>query len=542
MYKEDFDCSGCETNYKVLPQACDESTSGSKLPVQVDKCWVQNNGLCSEKLTEDEFIPCPTQRVYHHVNFTSTARADFDLVCENQSLGDLSVSLFYFGFGIGGILGGIMADKLGRKWPTILFAIALAVSDMISSYSQTPMQLCIMRFVMGFFLNAMMVPGFTLCMEIININNRGNMAMFFNAMFATGCMILSYPYAYLIKDWRGLNFWLSTSCLPVIILTLFVPESYKWLIAKGKPKKAFEIAKSLLPVEQQKNSEILNQLESAIQENVDNVRHEIKTSQISGSKPANKSKNATVLLSHKNMMPVTLNCCFNWFTCSIVYYGLGLNIGNLPGSAVFNNFANSFIELPGYLCFAWLLDFPKLGRTKTMAIGHIAGGLCCLLSTFCLNFAVVQTYFSASKNCETKTLENASDGLGTDQTQAYLDTFGLVLAYIGKFFYAGCFGSIYSYSAEIFPAEVRSAGVGIGSAASRVGGVLIPFILSTSEINVFLPSLIFCFCGVLCGILSLFQPETLGKPLLATMEETEVVYFDKDIIEDKEETSSSISE
>ena len=48
---------------------------------------------------------------------------------------------------------------------------------------------------------------------------------------------------------------------------------------------------------------------------------------------------------------------------------------------------------------------------------------------------------------------------------------------VGKFGIAGSFALIYNYTAELYPVVVRSNGVGIGSIAGRVGGILFPFVL-----------------------------------------------------------------
>lgn len=103
----------------------------------------------------------------------------------------------------------------------------------------------------------------------------------------------------------------------------------------------------------------------------------------------------------------------------------------------------------------------------------------------------------------------------------------LVFAFLGKLFFSACFGVIYSYTAEIYPAEIRSNGLGVCGFFSRVAGLLTPYILETKSYFYWMPGCIFGFCGVTCGILTLMLPETLGKNLYASIEETEVEYFGK---------------
>ena len=58
-----------------------------------------------------------------------------------------------------------------------------------------------------------------------------------------------------------------------------------------------------------------------------------------------------------------------------------------------------------------------------------------------------------------------------------IDSYIQICAMVGKFGIAGSFALIYNYTAELYPVVVRSNGVGIGSIAGRVGGILFPFVL-----------------------------------------------------------------
>ena len=43
---------------------------------------------------------------------------------------------------------------------------------------------------------------------------------------------------------------------------------------------------------------------------------------------------------------------------------------------------------------------------------------------------------------------------------------------MGKFFISGSFGVIYAYTVEVYPAEVRAAGLGLCSGFARIAGIL----------------------------------------------------------------------
>lgn len=70
---------------------------------------------------------------------------------------------------------------------------------------------------------------------------------------------------------------------------------------------------------------------------------------------------------------------------SMVYYGLGLNVGNLDGDIYVNFAINSTMELGAYiLC---LLTLNKVGRKPLHAGTMILGGVACLSTIFTTLYA-----------------------------------------------------------------------------------------------------------------------------------------------------------
>lgn len=119
---------------------------------------------------------------------------------------------------------------------------------------------------------------------------------------------------------------------------------------------------------------------------------------------------------------------------------------------------------------------------------------------------------------------------------------------VAKGFVTVGFSSIYVYTSELFPTEVRNVGVGSASMCARVGGMIAPYmgpslvssphrlidrqfwhyrmqyngLLSIQE-QVWkpLPSVVTGVLAFIAGALTLFLPETLDQPLFNTIEEAE---------------------
>merc|ERR1712062_381730 len=72
------------------------------------------------------------------------------------------------------------------------------------------------------------------------------MTTFFEGVFAFGIMILSYPLAYCLREWRQLQQYIGLFCLPTIILGFFIPESYKFLVSQKRGEEAYEISLKML--------------------------------------------------------------------------------------------------------------------------------------------------------------------------------------------------------------------------------------------------------------------------------------------------------
>ena len=53
----------------------------------------------------------------------------------------------------------------------------------------------------------------------------------------------------------------------------------------------------------------------------------------------------------------------------------------------------------------------------------------------------------------------------------------MAVALIGKFALTGAFASVYLYSSELIPTEVRNIGMGVASIGARLGGIFAPMVL-----------------------------------------------------------------
>ena len=108
----------------------------------------------------------------------------------------------------------------------------------------------------------------------------------------------------------------------------------------------------------------------------------------------------------------------------------------------------------------------------------------------------------------------------------------IILSMLGKLAITSSYGTIYIFSAELFPTVVRNVGMGAASMSARVGGIISPYINMLADIWTPLPLIIYGTVALTGGFLTLFLPETLDKTLPETIEDGE--NFGRENTQDKQ--------
>ena len=219
----------------------------------------------------------------------------------------------------------------------------------------------------------------------------------------------------------------------------FYPESPFFLYSQGRKEEARKIFKEI-----GRKTDI--EIDDALFEKVeaDILKKENDES---------KAEQYTILdlFKHKELALVSLMVGLAFCVNTLVYYGLSLNVASFAGSVYVNNAINGALELPAYLLVAISVD--KFGRRLTNSGFLIGGGLACL-------------------GC--MALEEAARN--TDDPASLLEI-QRWMAFTGKFFISGSFGTTYLYATELFPTPLRSTGLGFGSMSGRIGAIVSPFII-----------------------------------------------------------------
>ena len=141
----------------------------------------------------------------------------FDLVCGRGYQAWLANSMLFFGWAIGAIVLGIIADYFGRKSVLFPSVSVVLVVTFAMAFSKAFWVVAVCRFIIGFFEAGCFLSMFVLATELVGPEKRalaGNLVWFY---FTAALMVLGLK-AYFIRNWRTL---LIVSSAPWIFILLF---------------------------------------------------------------------------------------------------------------------------------------------------------------------------------------------------------------------------------------------------------------------------------------------------------------------------------
>ncbi|XP_076466187.1 organic cation transporter protein-like [Babylonia areolata] len=405
----------------------------------------------------------------------STCRfcAQFDIVCDRSVYRASSNMMAEIGCLVGTLLCGFLADRFGRKIPFYLGGLTLIAGGFGIAFSPSLPILNICRFIIGVARMTLMVNGLVLGMEMVGPSKRVFAGTFIEVMWCVGLFLL-LPIAYLVRHWRYLEIALSVPSVVLLAYWWLLPESPRWLAAKGRKEEALKVLEKITA----SNRTTLPRVDDVTQlleaERTLSFRH--------------------VLQSRELVVRVLILFC-NMFVLVLNYYALTYNITNLTGDVFVNFLMNSIMETVGLTAPYFVLD--RFGRRRIYCGSIFIGGL-------------------ASVGCVLPGLLGGPDWVI------------VALALAGRLFVCIAFSTLYTYGAELFPTVVRASTMGVGVTFSRLGGIAGPYIadmgfLVGGELKEALPLIVMGVPALFVGLLSLRLPETMGTKLPETLDDVDRV-------------------
>lgn len=457
---------------------------------------------------------------------------EWDLVCDRSSYAELSQTLIMLGQAVGAFVFTSLSDRFGRKPVNIGCHVTLFVVALATAFMPNFIEFAAFRLITGTFQQGIGLTLAIINLELFPKEIRGYMEVMGLVFWTTGIALIT-PLGYIFKDvsWRYLQ--ITLACLSAWSLTHWwlLDESLRWLIANGKVEKAKALIQKACHINKKNYNEVVTvsgfrdweiamkhgkHEHMPLSESAQNGSYELQGSakiynsegvvtngtKIDDSlvpvKPKRVKKYTVIdLVKSRRLFLTSLIMWFAWITNSLTYYGIMLISSTLAGNRFLNFFLGSIVEYPA--AFLEYVSINRFGRKPTMIYFHCICGVALITATI---------------------FTTASGGSGA------LVICSTVFTLIGKMAITGSFSTIFLYTPELYPTNMRNVGIGMSSTAARAGAMLAPFSRNLAEAVEWAPGLVY---GIMCAIvasLAIWIPETNKYELPQTIEECEVWYKD----------------
>lgn len=405
----------------------------------------------------------------------SSTVAEWGLVCGERYKVGLAQAIFFAGGLVGaGVFGHLSDSFLGRKGALLVACILNAVFGLLTALAPNYWVYVALRLITGFSTGSVGLCSFVLANEPIGPSRRGMASMFTFYFFSGGIAILAGIAALFQSSWRLLYVVTSLPSLVYVLTVLpFVSESPRWYLVRRRADDALRVLRDIATTNGRR---IPDGVTLKLDDEGDDKEVEDPSTAASST-----GSIIDVFRSRTTRVRLVLSVLINLF-CSVVYYGLSLNVVNLKTNLYISVVVNSLAEMPAYLLTALLLD--RFGR-KPLGIGTML-----LSGVFCTIGSLIP---------------------GDDGTMRLVR---MACGVVGIFGMAATYNLLFIYSAELFPTVVRNAALGCTSQAAQMGAILAPLVVVLGER---VPFAVFGVSGIIGGLLVFYLPETMNKPLYDTM-------------------------
>ncbi|MCF6506901.1 MFS transporter [Blastococcus sp. MG754426] len=332
-------------------------------------------------------------------------------------------SIGFVGMALGATLGGLLADRVGRRQVFALTLLVFGLATGAAALSWSVGALLVFRFLIGLGLGAELPVASTLVSEFAPARVRGRVVVLLEAFWAVGWTLAALIGYFVVPagddGWRWALALGAAPALYAVVVRRGLPESVRFLELRGRTDQAeatvrrFERAGGVAPVPSPAPA------------------------------PPTAPPGARALWTG-GAARRTAALWTVWFSINFAYYGAFIWLPTLlfnDGFSLVKSFQYTLIitlaQLPGYAVAAYLIE--KWGRRPTLA-------------TFLLGSALGAGLFAA----------------------ADADTAVLVTGMVLSFFNLGAWGALYAVTPEIYPTALRATGAGAAAGFGRLASIAAP--------------------------------------------------------------------
>lgn len=147
-------------------------------------------------------------------------------------------SAAFLGQMIGSLVGSYIADILGRRPVIIWCTILSALLTFVTGFANTPEMLIVLRLIGGLAIGGLLAPAWSINIESMPAGKKARAVTIIMLGFSTGGAMAGQVTNWLAPTygWEGVFFFCGAATgILAIVLFFTMPESARWMTAKGKP-------------------------------------------------------------------------------------------------------------------------------------------------------------------------------------------------------------------------------------------------------------------------------------------------------------------
>ncbi len=435
--------------------------------------------------------------------------SEFGIECDKFHIGLIGVFTF-----IGNTMGSIVFSIISKYFThkkilltsSVGFSLSIFICTLIHSVDYFYCIFICLIFV-GLFGNCLCYSSLIVCEETVSSRKRSFFSSIINMGYGLCGVMYSLIFMY-IQNWRY-DFYLliGFSLFLGLMIWLFVydsPRLYINLKDINATKKILEGIASfnglkkeyLEKIETQEFKEIIEEImesdcengtemkEMNSDENTENTENTDKLINTENESPKKKEQlTAFSSLKYPSLRYKFLILCILWFGTRSTSNCIALSSKGLPGNYYYNIIFLFIFESCAYYFSGILINIKSLGRRGTLWTQYFIITILFLL----LSFVKIP------------------------------DKFELGLSFVTRFCAAAIELVYYTYTLEVYPTPVRSINFGMNITFGNIGSILAPLVYEYLPKWLFL--FIFAIFSVFHAILLIFLPETVGKPMIESIDE-----------------------
>jgi MFS transporter, putative metabolite:H+ symporter len=349
-------------------------------------------------------------------------------------------SIGFVGMAVGASLGGLLADRVGRRQVFALTLLVYGIATGASALVGALVPLMVLRFVVGLGLGAELPVASTLVSEFAPTRIRGRVVVLLEAFWAVGWFAAALIGFFVVASGDdGWRWGLALGAVPAvyaIVVRRALPESVRFLQSVGRDAEAEQVVRRF------------EASAGVVVPDGGSVAQDGERSTSAATPPARLSFRAQFAqLWDAEHRVRTAGLWIVWFGLNFAYYGAFIWLPSLlvsQGVDLTRSFGYTVIitaaQLPGYAVAAWLIE--RWGRRPTLV-------------TFLLGSAIAAFLFALA---------------ATAAATGWVVAAGCLLS----FFALGAWGALYAVTPEMYPTAVRGSGAGWAAGFGRIASILAP--------------------------------------------------------------------